>query len=156
MQARSIGRRRASGFTFIELMLAVLIVGVLTAIAVPAFNRYIDRTRGDRAQVDIAALSLLIDMYFLNNGGYPASLAVIGEGGRLDPWGRPYQYLNLSDPGARGFARKDHSLVPINTDYDLYSMGRDGRTAPPLTAQHSRDDIVRANNGKFVGPASGY
>jgi hypothetical protein len=57
---------------------------------------------------------------------------------------------------AHGHARKDHSLVPINTDFDLYSMGPDGRSSPPLTAQHSRDDIVRANNGAFIGIASEY
>jgi general secretion pathway protein G len=62
----------------------------------------------------------------------------------------------VNERGARGHARKDHSLVPINTDFDLYSMGPDGRSAPPLTAQHSRDDIVRANNGTFIGIASEY
>jgi general secretion pathway protein G len=46
--------------------------------------------------------------------------------------------------------------VPINTDFDLYSMGPDGRSAPPLTASDSRDDIVRANNGRFVGIAADY
>ena len=55
-----------------------------------------------------------------------------------------------------GHARKDHSLVPINTDFDLYSMGPDGRSSPPLTAKASRDDIVRANDGAFVGVAADY
>lgn len=76
-----------------------------------------------------------------------------------DPWGNPYQYLNLSDPnikGATGKARKDHNLVPINSDFDLYSMGKDGKSVSPLTAAASRDDIVRANNGRFIGPASKY
>lgn len=58
--------------------------------------------------------------------------------------------------GANGQARKDRNLVPINSDFDLYSMGRDGQSAPPLTAKVSRDDIVRANNGGFVGLASDY
>jgi general secretion pathway protein G len=52
--------------------------------------------------------------------------------------------------------RRDRFLVPINSDYDLYSMGADGRTATPLTASMSRDDIVRAGDGSFIGPASGY
>jgi len=76
-----------------------------------------------------------------------AGLADVGLGNKLDPWGHPYGYLNLGDKKGHGHARKDHSLVPINTDFDLYSMGPDGLTAPPLTAKHSRDDIVRANNG---------
>jgi general secretion pathway protein G len=44
-------------------------------------------------------------------------------------------------------------LVPINTNYDLYNMGPDGRSGTPLTANHSRDDIIRANNGEYIGPA---
>jgi general secretion pathway protein G len=55
-----------------------------------------------------------------------------------------------------GLQRKDLALVPINTDFDLYSKGRDGATQPPLTAASSRDDIVRANDGQFIGLASGY
>jgi general secretion pathway protein G len=56
----------------------------------------------------------------------------------------------------RGNLRKDRFLVPINTDFDLYSMGEDGRSVGPLRARHSRDDIVRASNGRYVGTASGY
>ncbi len=52
--------------------------------------------------------------------------------------------------------RKDKFLVPINTDFDLYSMGEDGKSVPPLTAKASRDDIIRANDGGYIGPASGY
>jgi len=46
--------------------------------------------------------------------------------------------------------------VPINSTYDLYSMGADGRTATPLTAAISRDDIIRANDGQYVGFAENY
>ena len=46
--------------------------------------------------------------------------------------------------------------MPLNSDFDLYSMGPDGQTATPLTAKASRDDIVRANNGGFIGVASDY
>ena len=52
--------------------------------------------------------------------------------------------------------RKDKNLVPINTDFDLYSLGKDGLSAGPLTAKDSRDDIVRANNGAFIGRAEDY
>jgi general secretion pathway protein G len=55
-----------------------------------------------------------------------------------------------------GQVRKDRNLVPINSRYDLYSMGADGRSVPPLTAQESRDDIIRANDGGYVGLAAGY
>jgi general secretion pathway protein G len=43
---------------------------------------------------------------------------------------------------------------PLNTDFDLYSMGKDGKTKPKTTDKDSFDDIIRANNGTFVGLAS--
>jgi general secretion pathway protein G len=52
--------------------------------------------------------------------------------------------------------RKDKNLVPINTQYDLYSMGADGQSVPPLTAKASRDDVVMANDGTYIGLASNY
>ena len=55
-----------------------------------------------------------------------------------------------------GKARKDHFLHPINTDFDLYSMGPDGKSTAPLTAKISQDDIIRANDGGFVGLAAHY
>jgi general secretion pathway protein G len=80
----------------------------------------------------------------------------VGKGSLIDPWGNPYQYVDLGDVNGKAKARKDHSLVPINSDYDLYSKGKDGRSVSPLTAQHSRDDIVRGRNGGFVGLASNF
>lgn len=58
--------------------------------------------------------------------------------------------------GPKAQPRKDHNLHPINSDYDLYSMGKDGKSVSPLTGGPSRDDIVRANNGRFVGKAADY
>ncbi|MDH4073829.1 MAG: prepilin-type cleavage/methylation domain-containing protein, partial [Gammaproteobacteria bacterium] len=52
--------------------------------------------------------------------------------------------------------RKDGSLNPLNTDFDLYSAGADGESAGPLSATKSRDDIVRANNGAFIGLGENY
>ena len=47
--------------------------------------------------------------------------------------------------------RKDHFQVPVNSDFDLYSMGRDGQSRAPFTAEASYDDIVRASDGRFIG-----
>jgi general secretion pathway protein G len=148
--------RHSSGLTVVELVVALLIVGVMAAIAGPAYQNYRDRMRIDQAKQDIMAMSAVIANFYQDAHAYPDSLADAGLGGMRDPWGNPYGYLNLGDRNARGHARKDHSLVPINTDFDLYSMGPDGRSAPPLTAQYSRDDIVRANNGAFIGVAADY
>jgi general secretion pathway protein G len=46
--------------------------------------------------------------------------------------------------------------VPINSDYDLYSEGKDGNSAPPLGAAQSLDDVVRANDGGYVGLAANF
>jgi general secretion pathway protein G len=137
-------------------MLALVIAAVLTGIAVPAYQNYRERARINQAKTDIAAMSALIANAYQDLKAYPDSLDQVGLGGMRDPWGNPYGYLNLGAKGAKGHARKDHSLVPINTDFDLYSMGPDGRSSPPLTAKHSRDDIVRANDGAFIGVASDY
>jgi len=53
-------------------------------------------------------------------------------------------------------ARKDRFLVPINSDFDLYSMGPDGESKPPLNAKSSRDDVIRAANGAFYGLAEKF
>ena len=138
------------------MMIAVVIAGVLLTIAVPSYQHYRERIRVHQAKEDIISMSAVIANHFHDARDYPGTLAEVGLGGMRDPWGHPYGYLNLNQKGARGAARKDLSLVPINTDFDLYSMGADGLSAPPLTAKYSRDDIVRANDGAFVGMASEY
>jgi general secretion pathway protein G len=52
--------------------------------------------------------------------------------------------------------RKDHKLNPINTNYDLYSMGKDGVTKMQITQKDSVDDIIVAGDGGFVGLASDF
>jgi general secretion pathway protein G len=106
------------------------------------------------AKRDIQEISIALERYFLVNNRYPNSLAEIGEA-RIDPWGTPYAYLPIE--GAKiGKIRKDKNLHPLNSDYDLYSHGPDKQSQTPLTANHSRDDIIRANNGGFIGVAKDY
>ncbi|MBX3617308.1 type II secretion system protein [Nitrosomonas sp.] len=146
-------------FTLVELLVTIAIIGVLAAIAVPTYSDYIDKVKAIQAIVDIKHIEQLLESYQSSNGKFPPSLNEIGAQNLLDPWGNPYQYLNLSDPNIKGItgkARKDHNLVPINSDFDLYSMGKDGNSVSPLTAKASRDDIVRANNGRYIGLASKY
>ena len=96
-----------------------------------------------------------IENYRMNNDTLPVNLDAVGRGNLEDPWGNPYQFANhgLIAPGAR---RKFHGTVPLNLDYDLFSMGPDGTFKAPLTASESRDDIIRADDGGYVGVASEY
>jgi len=151
------GRRRKqgqSGVTLLELMAVLAAIAVLSAIAVPAYSGYIERARVARAVSDIGTISLQLYRWQLNTRTFPATLAQAGLGGN-DPWGRPYAYLPVAGANP-GQLRKDHNLVPINTDFDLYSSGPDGNSVGPLTAQQSQDDVVRANNGAYIGVAANY
>ncbi|MCA0241424.1 MAG: prepilin-type N-terminal cleavage/methylation domain-containing protein [Proteobacteria bacterium] len=155
MMPRALGRRDAA-FTLVELAMTLAMLAVLLGIALPMFGGWRDRMKTGQAQDDIIAIALVLDQRLLDTGQLPESLADIGRGGVLDPWGHPYEYLNLMTVKGNGKARKDHNLVPLNTDYDLYSKGPDGASTGPLTAKASRDDILRANNGRFIGPASAF
>ena len=148
--------RRALGFTIVEVLIVVAIVGILAGIAIPAYMDYRERARVKHAITELTVLSLLINQYQLDRGQYPPALAAVASASKPDPWGRPYVYLSLQDPKSKGLARKNKNLVPINSDYDLYSVGKDGYSTGPLTAKSSRDDVIRANDGGFIGLAREY
>lgn len=148
--------RAARGFTLVELLLAVVIAAILLMLAVPAYHEYRERARVAQAVNDLGAIAAAIANSALELRQPPASLHEVGLDGMRDPWGNAYQYVSHDDPATRGAWRKDKNIVPINTDFDVFSMGKDGASVPPLTARVSRDDIVRANNGRFIGLASDY
>lgn len=148
---RNLKSRR--GFTLVELLISMAIMGTLAGIATIAYRDITTNIRISVAINDIRAIELHIELYLQENGELPESLDDLGLGPFIDPWGNPYQYHDV-EKVPQGHLRKDRFLVPLNTDYDLWSMGADGRSVAPLTAKHSRDDIVRSNNGSFVGLAS--
>ena len=234
--------RRQQGFTIVELTIVMVIVGALAGLAVPTYLGYLDKARLARCIAEIRYISRAVDSYQASYDVYPGTLAEAGAGDIIDPWGNPYEYLNiaaLSLPGngggngngggaggngnggggngggsgnpsggnggggsggsgsstttttpsstgngngngggngkkgawqwilpdeayaagngsgnaSKGKPRKDRFLHPINSDYDLYSMGKDGESVEPLTAKKSHDDVIRANDGSFVGLA---
>ena len=149
-------QERSDGFTLIEVLIVIVIILTIAAIAVPNLMAALDQARVARAVSDIHTLEDEITLYLVINSQYPDTLAAVGYGGLLDPWGNPYQYLNHATMKGNGQARKDRFLVPLNSDYDLYSMGKDGASVSPLTAKKSQDDIIRASDGSYVGLASQF
>lgn len=149
---------RVRGITILELMLTIMIIAILSVMSVATYSSYKAKANVAQAVTDIGTIQTAISIFAVDNQGLPQSLADVSAqvGAMLDPWGNPYQYLNHADVKGKGQFRKDKNIVPINSDYDLYSMGPDGVSVSPLTAQASRDDIIRANNGRFIGIASDY
>jgi len=145
------------GFTVIELLITVAIIGTLSTILIPTLTDQLEADKNKQAMADIALMDALIGNYIVDFFQPPADLAQVGLGDKRDPWGRPYGYLDVfNDTSGPPHPRKDHFLHPLNSDYDLYSMGPDGRSQPPLTAGQSRDDVIRANNGGYIGIAAEY
>lgn len=151
--ARSLAgiHRRAAGWTLIEALLVVMVIGVIATIAIPEILDTIARAKVRRAIADMRVIDFEIHQYEELVGALPQSLADLPERPRIDPWGQPYVYFPFQGPGWKGKARKDRFLVPINTTYDLYSIGLDRNTRPPLQHPWSLDDVVRANDGQFYG-----
>jgi len=124
--------RLQSGFTLIEIMVVVIIIGLLAAVVVPQFLGRVDDARVAKAKQDIQAMQTALTMFKLDNFVYPTTemgLKALAQkpdspmiknwraGGYLqhvnkDPWGNDYQYVV---PGTHG------------GDYDLYSLGADGQ-----------------------------
>ncbi len=124
-------RRRRSGFTLIELMVVLVIIGVLAALIVPNVLDRTDDARATGARTDVNNLMQALKLYKLDNQRYPSneqgldalvkkpSVNPVPANWRpyleklpTDPWGQPYQYMN---PGVQG---------PI----DVFSFGADGRS----------------------------
>jgi len=152
--ARAYGSQK--GFTLVELLITLMIIATVSAIAIPSLMASIYQAKIARAVGDIHTIEDDITFYETINGQLPDDLSQAGDGNLLDPWGNPYQYLNHTDMKGNGQARKDRFLVPLNDDYDLYSMGQDGASASPLTASKSQDDIIRAANGSYIGLAANF
>ncbi len=154
------------GFTLVELLIVLAMIATLTAIGVPVYANAVDKAKITKAIGDIHTFQTEIALYQVYNARFPDTLTDIGRGNFRDPYGNPYKYLSFANAkksnkwgGTKEGTekpRKDRYLVPLNEYYDLYSMGKDGESKEDLAANESLDDIVRANDGGYIGPASDY
>jgi general secretion pathway protein G len=146
------------GYTLIEVFIVIAIIGTLSAIAVPNYLRYKNEAMITVAVTDIRMIEKQISLFSSDNDDQlPDSLSDLTTIGTInDPWGNPYQYTRIDGGSVKGKGklRKNMSDNPVNTDYDLYSMGKDGQSKPQFKFKTSRDDIVRAYNGQYFGLVS--
>ena len=156
-------RRKNGSFnkalTLIELLIAMAIVGVLSAIAVPVYTDYITDTKNATAKADIANIEAQIERFKALKSELPDTFAEASIVPPNDPWGNPYDYLRIeglpsTDWG--GKCRRDRSANPLNADFDLFSNGANGITAKQVDSVQGGDDIIRANNGSYLDLASEY
>ncbi len=124
-----VSTNRQRGFSLIEILVVVVIMGIMAALIVPNLMDRPDQARAVAARQDIGSLMQALKLYRLDNGRYPTAeeglqvLAGKPQGNQAnnrrsymdhlpnDPWGTPYQYLN---PGVHG-------------EVDVFSLGADGR-----------------------------
>lgn len=137
-------------------MIVIAILGILVSIAIPAYETYQDSKNNATAKADILEIQGIVEKFYVTHNRFPADLSEIGQQNRRDPWGNPYYYTNVSTANNKSAARKDKNLTPVNSDFDLYSAGKDKQTRQPFTAAVSQDDIVRCNNGSYIGLATDY
>ena len=127
MQACSLRRRsRQGGFTLLEILVVLAIIGLIAAIAAPQVFKSLGGAKTDSARVQIEALSTGIDLYRLEVGKLPPDLeALVERPSGEERWNGPYLRKNSvpKDPWGNEFRYK---APGDNGDYDLYSLGADG------------------------------
>lgn len=137
----------AAGFTLVELLTVVAIIGVLAMLVLPSYTVFVTRAQNGRAKSEVRLLEIEINGYLMETGSLPASLADIKRDDLLDPWENTYVYSN--PPTRKRFG------LDINDDFDLYSLGAD--RASPLDGSVAegtgKDDVLRGANGTFIGLA---
>lgn len=160
----------AGGFTLVEFIVVIAILGILSLIGMRAYGHFIDNARNTRAIAELRTIEKEIMDFFHANDRYPITLTEIGREAMLDPWKSSYKYINFEttanpeekwrtkekDSKSKGKGKGLDKTTAVNSDYDLYSTGKDRTSAPALEDEVSQDDIIRAADGSYLGLASEY
>ena len=148
--------RSGMGFTLVELLIGMAVVAILATIAHGQYVAFVERARIATAIADLSIMELeILRFQQLSGGKLPAALVDIQRDSHQDPWGRPYHYVNLRTTN-KGAARKDRKLNPLNSDYDLFSAGKDGVFKTQISQKDSLDDVIRALDGAYIGVARDF
>jgi len=149
------GTGTRSGFALVDLAIVLAILLTLLTPAIPIYVDALSNAKETLAVRDLVRIQAHIERHRERTGTLPGSLQELEAKPGTDPWGNPFQYTRAEEPRSEGH-RLDGFLRPLNAAYDLYSRGPDGRSSSPLTAGVSRDDIVLAGDGRFIGPVRDY
>ena len=143
------------GFTLVEFSIAILVAVLVIGTATPAYMYLVNKARTNKTIDEIRNMQRDINRYERKNNRYPNSLLEIYPQHPSDPWGNLYQYLNIKNASNPNLInpRTDNNFRKLNVDYDLYSTGPDALSLSPIGASESQDDIVRGDNGDYIGLA---
>jgi len=142
------------GFTLVEGLFATALLAIGVDAVVAQISTQLEQARVERARQEITRIARVIEAYRALHHDLPGSLTDLGQDVPLDPWGHAYEYVNFDARGTVG--QRTFDSLPVNSEYDLYSRGADGRTDANLRSERARDDIVRARDGTYVGTASNF
>jgi general secretion pathway protein G len=147
------------GMAIVRIMVTLAIIAIVSTVALPISRDHLDSTHVTQAIADIGAIEIAISRYRAQNRGeLPGRLTDLKLNIEQwqDPWGNAYAYINLEANAPVHRARTGYDGSIVNRDFDLYSMGKDGRSVSAFNSPVARDDIVRGLNGSYYGTAADY
>lgn len=143
-------------FSLIELLLSIAVIFILLGMSVKLMSISIKRAKIVRAITEIRNIQTAIEAYQdEHRKEVPDRFEALNINTVYDPWKTAYHYQNYKQI-PKGQRRKDKNMNPLNSDYDLWSNGPDGKTAYQVNSAFGHDDIIRAADGQFIGVADDY